>query len=153
MSILEIVIRVIAAVVVLCILFPALYRLFGAEEAYAVRRLEAYFRQKVYPRYELAQQWQKVVLAEHLIPTWRESRKQASQIRKGNRNAENHSTVGTWKEQEEEIQCGYYLRTGQTMADMTKDVPVERWYGIDAWIRDILASRVNYNELCSVSRK
>lgn len=152
MSILEIVIRAMAAVVVLCILFPALYRLFGAEEAYAVRRLEAYFRQKVYPRYELSLRWQKVVLAEHLIPTWRESRKRASQKTSG-RNTEKHLAAGTWREQEEEIQSTYYLRTGQTMADMTKDVPVEKWYGMDAWIRDILAGRVNYDELCSASRR
>jgi len=113
------------------ILLYSLYRavrFFSAMRQHsAVRALQAYFNDTVCPRTELAPHLQELPLSRGPQQTGKTSGTETSWL---------------WAQKEAaEMNSPYYLRTGQQVSALVSISPTGIWYGPEAWIRDILASR------------
>lgn len=130
-----------AALLILYLLFVVLHNCSGEEQINAVLRMETYFRERVYPRSELAPRWQAITPQNPFM------RKKAATENKAN-DQQGEGRQDTWEQVEEELNSPYYLRTGQRLRSAAADGPLVCWYGEEAWIREILADRIYWKVLC-----
>lgn len=140
-----ILLKVVAVLLILFALYLCLVNICGLSENFAVRRLEQYFRTEVFPRYELSEKFREMELNRHLIP----DRKEQQKRRKYQKMVAHMPRKKTGSDIVEERHSVYYLRTGQLVEEQCKAVPIQSWYGPEAWIRDILAGYADEQLMCA----
>lgn len=119
----------IGAAVLLASLYFAVRFFSGKRQRDAVRELQEYFNLKVCPRSELA-------------PYLRELPLYDGPLCGGKLPEMELPCPREWMEREdEELNSPYYLRTQQQVSMLSAMAPAGSWYGLEAWIRDILASK------------
>lgn len=107
----------------------------------AVKELQEYFYLNVCPRSELASYLQELPL--NYVPP------RAGKLPKTGAFCQQE-----WVEREaEELNSLYYLRTGQRVSILSAMGPAGSWYGLEAWIRDILASKGGPLQLAGAALK
>lgn len=113
----------------------------GKSQRVAVRELQEYFNLAVCPRSEFASYLQELPL--NYGPP------RAGKLPEGG-----PLCPQEWVEREtEELNSPYYLRTGQQISMLAAMEPAGSWYGLEAWIRDLLASKGNLLSLPVSSQK
>ena len=133
-----------ATLFLLYLLYTALRYYSGKGQANAVAALETYFRTKVYPRRELSDRWKKIKPA-NVFASGKET--------PGAGQPTEYGRPDSWEEVEAELSSPYFQRTGQRLKSLASTQPLNRWYGEEAWIRDILAEKASWNILCRPFRK
>lgn len=128
---LEMIIRVLLSLVCAALLIFSLVMvveyLSGRQQRRAVRRMQNYFTQKMYPRAELAEH-----LRELTPPDGPLGRKRRADV----------PCPADWVAREErERNSVYFLRTGQQVSVLATMGQEENWYGLENWIRDLAAPR------------
>lgn len=115
--------------VLLLSLYLALRGLSTKRRRDAVRELQAYFNDTVCPRSEFA-------------PHLRELPLNCGALRAGKPPKTGCICPEEWVAREaEELDSLYYLRTGQQISALASMEPGGSWYGLEAWVRDVLADR------------
>lgn len=116
-------------VILLLSLYVTMHFFSGMRRHKAVRELQAYFNEAVCPRSEFA-------------PHLRNLPLNSGPLRAGKLPETDLLCPKEWVDKEaEELNSPYYLRTGQQISALASMEPLGSWYGLEAWIRDILASK------------
>lgn len=122
-------ILIIGTSVLLISLYFAVRFFSGKRRHDAVRMLQRHFNHTVCPRSEFAPHLRELPLNEGLL--W------AGKLPK-----ERPLCPKEWVGRAaEELNSPYYLRTGQQISGQAALEPAGSWYGLEAWIRDLLASK------------
>ncbi len=132
------VLRLLGLVLLLFLLYRgAVY--FSAWGIYrTVRRIQDHFCTAVYPRQELAAHLRDLPVSQRPLEQPRPKTK-----------APAPPCPAIWIEREdEELMSPYYLRTGRQVSRIARGTADGTWYDLDAWVLDVLASRVDALELC-----
>lgn len=120
---------ILGTAVLLLSLYFVIRFLSGRRRHKAVRELQAYFNEDVCPRSEFA-------------PHLRNLPLNSGPLRAGKLPESGALCPKEWVDKEtEELNSPYYLRTGQQISMQASMEPSGSWYGLEAWIRDILASK------------
>ena len=139
------VLRVLLCAAAGAVLLYSLYRAalcFSAKRQHdAVRAMQRYFYENVYPRGELA-------------PHLRELTPQAGRPGAKKPRRAQAACPPQWVERgAEELESPYFLRTGQQVSFLASVGRERNWYGLEAWVRDMVASRGSLSDLAETGEK
>lgn len=127
------------------VLLYSLYRAvmcFSAKRQHdAVRAMQKYFYEQVYPRGELA-------------PHLRELTPQPGRLGAKKPPRTEDGCPRQWVERgAAELNSAYFLRTGQQVSFLAAVGRERNWYGLEGWVRDIVASRGSLDCLAGTGEK
>ena len=120
---------IVGTTVLLLSLYFAICFFSGMRRRKAVQELQEYFNEEVCPCSELA-------------PHLRGLPLNSGPLQAGKLPETDSLCPEAWIDKEaEEMNSPYYLRTGQQISILASMEPPGSWYGLEAWIRDIVASK------------
>lgn len=128
------------AVLLLSLLFAVRF-LSRKRQRDMVREFQEYFNCTVYPRSEFASHLRELPLNYGLL-------------RAGKFPKTEVLCSQEWMGREaNELNSLYYLRTGQQISMLSAMEPAGSWYGLEAWIQDLLAAKGDSLRLAGVKRR